>query len=358
MSRGLYIHVPFCVRKCRYCDFFSVTDISLAESYVRSVIRNISALKESFSTVYFGGGTPSLLSAEQISSILSAAEIKSGAEVSMEVNPGTAGESYFREIKAAGVNRISFGIQSFNDKELSALGRIHKASEAVSAVFSAGKAGFENISGDIMLAVPFQTENSLRETLEKAVSLPLTHISAYLLKVEEGTPLSKDRALLEALPSEDETADMYLETVDFLEDHGFEQYEISNFSKNGFECRHNLKYWRCEEYRGIGVSAHGFANGERYRCGDTIESFINSPLQRNIPTGKGGDPEERAMLALRITKEGIPVTMFPSLEKRSEQLIKSGLARLENGFLKLTPKGCLVSNQIIIYCTEQDGGVR
>ncbi len=350
MSRGLYIHVPFCVRKCRYCDFFSVTDVSLAESYVHSTIRNISALNESFSTVYFGGGTPSLLSAEQINRILSAADIESGAEVSMEINPGTARESYFREIKAAGVNRISFGIQSFNDKELSALGRIHKASEAVSAVLSANKAGFENISGDIMLAVPFQTENSMRETLEKAVSLPLTHISAYLLKVEDGTPLSKDRSLLEALPSEDGTADIYLETVDFLENHGFEQYEISNFSKNGFECKHNLKYWHCEEYCGIGVSAHGFAEGERYRCGDTIESFINSPLQRNIPTGKGGDTEERAMLALRLTKEGIPVTMFPNLEKRSEQLIKNGLARIENGFLKLTAKGCLVSNQVIVYC--------
>ncbi len=349
MSRGLYIHVPFCVKKCRYCDFFSEARPTLAESYVRSVIRNVSALKERFETVYFGGGTPSLLSAEQIGRIISSADIESGAEISMEINPGTADEKYFREIKASGVDRISFGIQSFDSRELSALGRIHTAEEAVSAVLSAKKAGFENISGDIMLAVPYQTRETLRKTVEKAVSLPLTHISAYMLKVEKGTPLAEDEELLKKLPSEDETADMYLETAELLEKHGFEQYEISNFAKRGYECRHNLKYWHCEEYQGIGPSAHGFTDGERYFCGDSTEEFISKPLQGKIPEGKGGEAEERAMLALRLTKEGIPVTMFPQLERRSEMLIKSGLAKLDGGYLRLTPKGCLVSNEVIIY---------
>lgn len=350
MSKSLYIHIPFCVRKCPYCDFFSVTDLSLREAYTQAVIRNIRELNDSFSTVYFGGGTPSLLSPEQIHRILSAGKILPGAEISMEANPGTADGEYFRNVKAAGINRISFGVQSFDEGELKALGRIHTAEEAVSAVLSAEKAGFENISTDLMLAVSGQTRTTLGQNLETIISLPLTHISAYMLKVEKGTPLSRDSRLLEAIPDEDETAEMYLETVNFLENHGFEQYEISNFAKKGFECRHNLGYWRCEEYYGIGCSAHSFINGKRFCCGNSIQEFIDSPVQGKIPLGNGGDTGEKAMLALRLTKEGIPVNLFPQLEKRSEPLIQKGLMKNEKGFLTLTPEGCLVSNQIIIFC--------
>lgn len=349
MHRGLYIHVPFCVRKCPYCDFFSVTDLSLTEAYTEAVIRNIKAIYGSFSTVYFGGGTPSLLTAEQIGRILSAAEIQSGAEISMEANPGTADENYLRDIRTAGINRISFGVQSFDDTELKSLGRIHSAEEAVSVILSAEKSGFESISADLMLAVSGQTRTSLRKSLETVTSLPLTHISAYMLKVEKGTPLSIDNKLLEKIPDEDETAEMYLEAVGFFENRGFEQYEISNFAKNGFECRHNLGYWRCQEYYGIGCSAHSFVDGERFCCDDPPEKFILSPVQSRIPMGKGGSTGERAMLALRLTKEGVPSDLFPGLEERAEILIRKGLVKNEKNFLRLTPEGCLVSNEIILF---------
>ena len=354
MSKGLYIHVPFCVRKCPYCDFFSVTDLSLREAYTEAVIRNIRALNDSFSTVYFGGGTPSLLTEEQIHRILSAAEILPGAEISMEANPGTADEDYLRNVRSAGINRISLGVQSFDNGELKSLGRIHSSEEAVSAILSAEKAGFENISADLMLAVSGQTPATLRRNLETVVSLPLTHISAYMLKVESGTPLSLDNELLEKIPDEDETAEMYLEAVNFLENQGFEQYEISNFAHNGFECRHNLGYWKCGEYYGIGCSAHSFIDGERFCCRDSLREFIASPIQGKVSLGSGGDAGERAMLALRLTKEGIPANLFPGLEERSKPLVRKGLMKKEQGFLKLTPEGCLVSNEIIIFCGLTD----
>ncbi len=350
MERGLYIHIPFCARKCPYCDFFSSPDMSLKEEYVRAAKRNVHAVKDRISSVYFGGGTPSLLLPEHFADILSAADIRSGAEISAEANPGTADEKYLSDIKAAGINRISFGIQSFDDKELKALGRIHSAEEAASALHSAKKAGFENISADLMIGIPFQTKNSLKKSLEAAVSLPVTHISAYMLKIEKGTPLSENDSLLRHIPDDDETADMYLEAVNFLAENGFEQYEISNFARKGYECIHNLGYWRCEEYHGIGPSAHGFVDGERFRCDDTVKEFTERPIQGRTFIEKGGSKGERAMLSLRLTKEGIPADMFERLEQRAEILIRKGLMKKENGMLKLTPEGCLVSNEIIIFC--------
>ena len=203
-----------------------------------------------------------------------------------------------------------------------------------------------------MLAVSGQTHRSLRDNLKTITELPLTHISAYMLKVEEGTPLSLDTKALENIPDDDETSDMYLEAVDFLNSHGFEQYEISNFAKDGFECRHNLKYWRCEEYLGIGPSAHGFTDGARYFCPPDIKDFIATEMQEKIITGSGGDREEHAMLALRLTKEGLSLAEFPEAEKPSETLIRGGFLKKEDGFLKLTPQGCTVSNEIIVRLTE------
>ncbi|MCM1023483.1 MAG: radical SAM family heme chaperone HemW [Prevotella sp.] len=346
---GLYIHVPFCRRKCAYCDFFSAPPQS-AEStgeYVRAVIRNIGAAGRKYDTVYFGGGTPSLLEAEQIGDILSRCDLTENAEISMECNPDSADLDYLRAVRSAGVNRVSFGVQSFDDGELAALGRLHNADKAAEAVLSAEKAGFHNISADIMLATPMQTAESLGCTLDMLLKLPLTHISAYMLKVESGTPLSLDGALLEKVPNEDDTADMYLMTAEKLSAAGFEQYEISNFARNGFECRHNLKYWRCGEYFGIGPSAHSFLDGERFCCPDDTEKFISEPLQKRVFLSTGGDREEKAMLALRLTKEGLRLADFPEAEKRAEPMLKSGLMKKENGALMLTAEGCLVSNEII-----------
>ena len=188
---GLYIHVPFCVRKCPYCDFYSETDLTLTDAYTQAVIRNIRQRSIYADTVYFGGGTPSLLSAEQIKSILSAVTIAPNAEITMECNPNTVNGKYLTDILNAGVNRLSFGIQSLDDSELKALGRIHDSQTAVNAAELAFKVGFRNISGDIMLCTQGQTMNSLKNTIEKMCTLPLTHISAYLLKIEPETPFGK-----------------------------------------------------------------------------------------------------------------------------------------------------------------------
>lgn len=346
---GLYIHVPFCVRKCRYCDFYSVTELSLTDLYTSAVIRNIKAYGYGFDTVYFGGGTPSLLTPKQIGAILSAADIAPNAEISMECNPNSVTENYLREVRLAGVNRLSFGVQSFDDNELKMLGRLHDSAQAVTAIETAKKVGFDNISADLMLAVSGQTFDSLGRSLDAVAKLPLTHISAYMLKVEEGTPLAADENLLAQIPDEDDTADMYLEAVKRLADAGFEQYEISNFARDGFECKHNLKYWRCEEYLGIGPAAHSFIEGTRFACPKDLGRFISSEFQEMVTIDTGGSAEEKAMLALRLVKEGLPIEAYPATEMRAEMLIKASLLKKEKGTLRLTPEGCLVSNQIICH---------
>lgn len=346
---GLYIHVPFCVRKCCYCDFYSVTDLSLTDLYADAVVRNIKAHGYCFDTVYFGGGTPSLLTPDQIGTILSAAEIAPNAEISMECNPNSVTSDYLREARSVGVNRLSFGVQSFDDDELKMLGRLHNSKQAISAIEIAHSVGFDNISADLMLAVSGQTFESLGRNLGIVSKLPLTHISAYMLKVEKGTPLASDEKLLKQIPDEDDTADMYLEAVKKLGEAGFEQYEISNFAQKKFECRHNLKYWRCEEYLGIGPAAHSFIDGKRFACPKDLDAFISSEIQDSVTLDEGGTAEEKAMLALRLTKEGLPLTEYPKAEAHADILIKSGLLKKEKGTLRLTPEGCLVSNQIICH---------
>lgn len=353
MYRGLYIHVPFCVRKCPYCDFYSVTKTELADDYTAAVVRNIKAQNIKADTVYFGGGTPSLLSAKQIYSMLSAAEIAHGSEITMECNPNSVDEKYLADIFSAGVNRISFGVQSLSDKELSALGRLHDAETAVNAINSAYKAGFRNISADLMLATAYQTKETLAETIEKLVKLPICHVSAYMLKIEEGTAYGKSETIRSLIPNEDETADMYLEAVQMLEENGFAQYEISNFAHKGCESRHNLRYWRCEEYYGIGPSAHSYVDGVRKACPPSVRRFINSELQEEIVTEEnGGEYDEKIMLALRLTQEGIPLSALPQGKLPiAKQLEKNSLLRFENERLMLTPNGCLVSNGIICALT-------
>lgn len=356
-SKGLYIHVPFCVRKCPYCDFYSVTDMSLTERYTEAVKRNILSKNICADTVYFGGGTPSLLSAKQIYEILSSAEITDNAEVTMECNPNTVTAEYLAEIFQAGVNRISFGIQSLDDGELKLLGRIHNAETAVNAVNLAYKSGFCNISADLMLATAGQTAASLKNSIERLAALPINHVSAYMLKIEQETPYGRSNSIASMLPDEDETADMYLMTVEMLEKYGFKQYEISNFAQPGFESKHNLKYWRCEEYYGIGPSAHSYINGVRKACPKSVSDFIASEIQQEYVTEEcGGDDEERTMLSLRLTNDGLNLELLAEEQrnevvKRSKPLIAAGYIVKRGERLTLTPKGCLVSNEIICQLT-------
>ena len=348
---GVYIHVPFCLKKCPYCDFFSLKySEEEAENYTKAVIRNLNKKMISADTVYFGGGTPSLLTPKQIDRILSCIDLAYSSEITMECNPVTSDKNAFLKIYAAGINRISLGVQSFSDRELSALGRRHTAAEAEKAILDISAAKFENISADIMLGIPYQTEKTLAKTFDRLLKLPVNHISAYMLKVENGTPLAKDSALLKKTADDETLADMYLMTCERLEAAGFGRYEISNFARENFECRHNLKYWRGENYIGIGPSAHSYIDGRRFSVPDDLRSFIESEEQNELITDEtAGSHDERFMLEMR-TSDGIAYSDYDDggeIAKKAVPIIQAGLLAEENGRLFFTDRGAVVSNDII-----------
>lgn len=359
MNTGLYIHVPFCVRKCPYCDFYSVSssDDSVYRRYTDAALRNICRyLKKypslNFDTVYFGGGTPSLMPAYFYSEILSAVRnfTELGAEITMELNPGTADREKLSLIRECGVNRISVGIQSASDNELSDLGRIHDFSDVVRAVSDIRAAGFTNISGDLMAGIKGQTKESLRSSVKALADLSLNHISSYMLKIEPGTEFGKN-GMADEIPDEDISADMYLLMVEELEKRGYFQYEISNFSKPGFESRHNLKYWNSEDYIGIGPSAHSCFEGRRYEVPRNLQQYIYDDFQQEIVNEESpGSFFEKAMLALRLVK-GLDLKKYPDerplVMKRAEKFSRTGLIKTEDDVIRFTPKGFLVSNSLI-----------
>ena len=351
---GLYIHIPFCLSKCPYCDFYSLKfDCETAQRYKTVVIENLKSVSGiQFDTVYFGGGTPILLWRE-ICEILSAIgdRITENAEITIEANPCCTSIDALCSLNHSGVNRASFGLQSGCDNELKMLGRRHDVKQGAKAVYNTEKAGFENISADIMLGVPLQNMASLDKTLQYMNSLPLTHISAYMLKIEPNTPFGKNTPIL---PDEDCVAELYLKTVDYLGQNGFEQYEISNFAKQGFESRHNLKYWRCEEYIGIGPSAHSFFAGKRYAVDRNLDEFLSSvPQKTYITDDSPAGYEEWSMLKLRLS-EGLD---FKTAEKRYGvtksalldkcRSIPKNLISIDDKKIRLTPEGFLVSNAVI-----------
>ena len=350
MHRGLYIHVPFCLSKCPYCDFYSIKyDKEAADSYANAVIRNIRYYGGKFDTVYFGGGTPFLLW-EKICEILNVADITEDAEITVEANPCTVDTKKLNAVRKSGVNRISFGVQSLNDNELKALGRRHDANTAVNAVKIAKDQGFNNISADIMLGIPGQTLESVIQTIQQLSMLPVTHISAYMLKIEENTPFAK--AKLE-LPDEDEVCSIYLEVTELMGNLGFNQYEISNYAKEGYPCHHNLKYWNCQEYLGIGPAAHSYYNGKRFSVGRDLNAFISSKCQQTvIEDVDPGGHEEYAMLRLRLT-DGLKLSEYKALGgdaeemKRLLSMIPDEYVSTHGDIVSLTPKGFLVSNMII-----------
>jgi len=358
MAVGLYFHIPFCMRKCPYCDFYSlVFSEEMQDEFTAAVVRNIlSCGGESVDTIYFGGGTPSLLSAESYVKIFKAISDNfklESPEISLEANPGTIDYNKLKRLRELGFNRISFGVQSLSDNELSALGRIHTSAQAENAVILAKSAGFENISADIILGLIGQDENSLSSTIDRLCSLPVSHISAYMLKIEKNTPFNSPE-IIRQLPDDEKTADIYLFAAEKLEKNGFLQYEISNFSKPGLECRHNLKYWRCEEYIGIGPSAHSYFNNKRYFSPPSLDDFVFSKIQREIITEeKPHSFEEAAMLTLRLS-EGLSKKVcdefgidFFNMAKKAAPLKKSGLVKITNDKIMLTKAGFLVSNTVI-----------
>lgn len=355
MPLGIYIHVPFCAKKCPYCDFYSCNyTFRSMEGYVNGIIRDIESFDktDSVDTIYIGGGTPSIIPAEYIEKILKAIYEKfnvTDSEITIEINPSTVNKDKLQKYKNAGINRLSVGVQSANNKELEFLGRNHSFNQAKDVIISAKEVGFENISCDLMIGIPHQSHNSLKKSIESILCLPISHISSYILKIEEGTPFD-NQSIIKQIPDEDAVSDMYLFMVSLLESNGFKQYEISNFSKNGFESRHNLKYWQCKEYLGFGPAAHSFYNKKRYCYPANVESFIKSAPEQIITDYSPADEDEKIMLGLRLTK-GINLEALPTKKEKillkSDIFIKNKLMIKSENNIRLTPKGFLVSNSII-----------
>lgn len=359
---GLYFHIPFCLKKCPYCSFYSIAhDDETVQKYVDALVKNVrfyDGMGISADTIYFGGGTPSLLSPKQIESVINACtktfEIPD-PEITLEANPCTVDLQKLRELQNAGVNRLSFGIQSADDEQLEFLGRLHNFEQAREAVLNAEKAGFDNISGDLMLGLKGQDIHSLKATLNKMTKLPLTHISAYMLKIEEGTAFYSEE-VFRCTADEELMRSLYIEAVKCLEEYGFEQYEISNFARNKAYSRHNLKYWHGEEYLGFGAGAHSFFKGSRFFCSDSVSEYINSDVQdRNITEEKVDRAEEYVLLGLRLN-EGIDCGMikkyygsdsFNRFKAKADLLKNAGLLRFNNERISLTVEGMLVSNSVI-----------
>lgn len=357
---GIYIHVPFCAKKCSYCDFYSVCYTKMqAELYCDAVLRNIRHYADkntSVDTVYFGGGTPTLLAPEQISSFL--AEIKKcftlaeNAEITIEANPNTLSPDRLSKLRETGINRLSIGVQSMNNDELKFLGRTHSAERAQKTIIDAVNAGFENISCDLMIALPNQSEYSLKNSINILTSMPVTHISAYILKIEENTPFNRPE-IRNIMPDDDTTAELYLSMVELLNKKGFAQYEVSNFAKTGFESRHNCRYWKCLDYLGIGSSAHSCYKGRRFAVKSDLQEFITSDVQPvEITDCSPCGFEEFAMLRLRLA-EGLNLSDVEShrneIVKKISPLEKAGYIKFNGENISLTAKGFLVSNSVIEY---------
>lgn len=359
---GIYIHIPFCLRKCPYCAFYSIPFTEKRkQKYVEAVIRNIHSYGSrnlTADTVYFGGGTPSLLSAVDIKRILSAANdsfrLSKDSEITIEANPSSVSPQKLSGYREAGVNRISFGVQSTVDEELRLLGRLHDFSGAQKAVGMARLAGFENISCDLMIGTPAQTVPSLLYSAEAIAALDPTHISCYMLKIENGTPYDCER-VKKAAADDDLSADMYLALCRRLADLGYYRYEISNFSRPGYESRHNLKYWSLDDYIGIGASAHSYFEGRRFYVPDSIDDFIASPLQPILIEDDSPDAlEEYIMLSLRLAS-GLSIEKIAALGgnggavlKAIEPYVKAGLISCCGANISLTDSGALVSNTLIV----------
>ncbi len=360
---GLYLHIPFCEKKCNYCDFYSsfVTE-DLLESYTNALKREIKQWGGKFNrpidTIYLGGGTPSLLAyrlKDVIDAVKSSFCVTNGCEITLEMNPKGDTEYLLQCAKEAGVNRLSIGVQSGIDEELKMLGRTHTARDAEKTVKKARELGFSNISLDLMIGLPNSSFETLKNSLDFLTHLNPEHISAYILKNEPNTAFAKKEL---NIPNDDETAEQYLFMCDHLEKKGYSHYEISNFCRENYESRHNLKYWQGIDYLGIGPSAHSSVNGERFYYNRDLKGFIkgNSP----VSDGKSGGIEEYVMLHLRI-KDGIDlkeiekefnVKISPDFLFKCDTFCKNGLINLRENKISLTNKGMLVSNSIITEILE------
>ncbi|OGC85083.1 MAG: hypothetical protein A2W07_04235 [candidate division Zixibacteria bacterium RBG_16_43_9] len=372
MSLGIYIHIPFCLSKCPYCDFNSkVIDSDLAGEYVKSLLKEIQAFSESQTerifaeTIYFGGGTPSILRTSRLGAILetvlSSFEVKSDAEISLEVNPGTLTKGKVKKLRNLGFNRASLGVQSFRDEELKILGRTHTSRQALKS-YRMLKECLNNLSLDLIFGIPGQSLKTWRENLNMALKLRPEHLSVYSLTIEEGTPfyyLWKQGEL--GLPDEEEVRKMYLEGINLLKAQGYRQYELSNFACKGFECQHNLRYWQGKEYIGFGAGAHSYFQGVRWGNIRGIKEYVELSEKNSLLIDfrerltESQKINEFILLGLRMT-EGIDLKKLKEdlnfdLEKEKKveisELINVRFLKRGKDNLRLTRKGILVADSII-----------
>lgn len=367
MSFGIYIHIPFCASKCNYCDFNSrVAPKTLKEEYIDALcieIGNFAGCNDIVDSIYFGGGTPTILEAEQLQRVLYTVREKfyvaDDCEITTECNPATIGYDGFVTLKKAGFNRISIGMQSADDMQLKILGRIHNFNDCKVCVYSARKAGFDNISLDLMFGLPDQDMDSWLSSLNSAVALNPKHLSCYSLKIEEGTPFSKMRLNIK---DDDEISNMYAKCVEILKENGYARYEVSNFAKPGFESRHNCKYWLCEDFAGFGAGAYSCVDSYRYSSIrntteyiDKINSLGSAQEERTALT-KEDKMSEFVFLGLRMDK-GISLSAFKSRFNRDifdvygkeiEKNISRGTLLLEGDIIKIPSQYTFVGNSILV----------
>ena len=370
---GLYIHIPFCQKKCNYCDFYSLTCINRLSEYICAIskqIENDSPLYKDyeFDTVFIGGGTPSLVLPKDFNSLVNSIKnnlnLTQGCEFSLEANPGTLTKEKLIAYKNAGVNRLSMGLQSTNENELKMLGRIHTLDDFEESFRLARECGFDNISVDLMYSLPNQTKKDFIKSLKDVISYNPEHISSYLLKIEKNTYFGKIENSL-SLPDDDEQYNTYILMCELLEKNGYMQYEISNFAKKGYESNHNKRYWLSEEYIGIGPSAHSYFNGKRYSYKSNLEEYLSELSQtgtvKKIYEAENDEFEaqitksdEYLMLKLRLS-DGINQNEYFSrfgeelLEKypKLKSYVSLGYMKLKDSSYSFTPKGFFVSNYIL-----------
>ncbi|MGN0014359.1 MAG: radical SAM family heme chaperone HemW [Candidatus Gastranaerophilaceae bacterium] len=355
MIQSAYIHIPFCRRKCGYCAFSSFLKLELKNEYINALCKEIHQRYngEKLKTLYIGGGTPSLLEVADIKKIISGFNFASNPEITCEANPEKLTLKWLSSLYDIGINRLSLGIQSFNDDLLKLIGRKHSVKDAFNAVKNARIAGFENINIDLIYGLPNQTMADISASTIIACELNVPHISTYGLKIEEGTAFFKQK--FANLPNDDIQADMYLKIIEIAEKYGYKHYEISNFSKEGFESRHNVNYWNAKNYYGFGCAAAGFEDNTRYCHENTIEKYCKNPvyLTEKTTLSKQNSLEENIFLGLRKA-EGININYLnQKFEIDFEKKYKNILQKYDKYFIKsdgnyaLNNEGFLISNIIL-----------
>jgi len=361
---SLYIHIPFCLTKCAYCDFLSIPfDDALSRRYVEALKKELRLRGgRTLKTLYLGGGTPTVLSAEALGEIFRIVreyfDLSPGAEVTVEANPGTLDRKKTKALLSLGVNRLSIGVQSFDDSELRTLGRCHTAREAFKAIKSSP---VPNLSIDLIYGIPGQSMRSWRRTAELALEAGPMHISSYELTAEHGTQFYEDLAKGRlSAPPESLVIEMFEHGREAFEEAGLMHYEISNFARPGFECRHNLNYWKRGEYIGVGAGAHSFEDGRRSRNTGYVFKYIEMlsrgalPVEESAEVTAEEEIKELIFLGLRMTR-GIDIRKMGFLLEASGELIGEGLLGIEDGRLRLTRKGLLLANVVAVSLFEKLG---